>query len=147
MKKQLAEEQVRVSDLDEQKRNLETQVHQKDSSLIEVQRQLSESETSCQELSKKVSELTSTIDSVEKTLNEKVSELSSTEESVRQSKIELDRISTEMNDVMSKNKDFLTTIEENIKTISILGDEKNDLATQLESKNSMLVMIVKNSLK
>ena len=142
MKKQLAEEQVRVGDLDEQKRDLEAQVLQKDSSLMEVQRQLSESETSCQELSKKVSELTSTIDGVEKTLNVKVAELSTTEESVRQSKIE-----TEMNDVMSKNKDFLTTIEENIKTISILGDEKNDLATQLESKNSMLVMTVKNSLK
>jgi septal ring factor EnvC (AmiA/AmiB activator) len=76
--------------------------------------------------------MTSQIENLEKSLKEKIGELQNT-------KSEFDRASEKLRESEKRNKDFMTTVEENIKAISYLEDEKNDLVAKLESKSSILV--------
>ena len=86
-----------------------------------------------------MAELSSKLEASEKSLLEKSSELDQSENRFRETAGKLETTSEKLRQAETKSKDFLTTVEENIKTISLLEDEKNDLSRQLESKTSMLV--------
>jgi chromosome segregation ATPase len=139
LNQELQQTKVEVQNLEKLKHSLENLVTEKDLSLKAVRSELSQSQTSSDELLQQVAACKSRIEELNKAINEESVKLKSSENTVQNLKLEFDKTEARLHEVEKSNKDFLTTIEENIKTISLLEDDKNDLSIQLDSKNSMMV--------
>ena len=131
---------AKIESLEKENLNLSQKLSETVETLSKTRNELSQNEKSRDQMSQNVSQLSQKMSSLEKSLQEQSTELQKSEALFRKAKSELDETAEKLRESEKTTKDFLTTVEENIKPIAFMEDEKNDISAQLESKASMLVM-------
>ena len=108
------------------------------SALNQAENQLASLKTKCNEAEVKSNHQSQELNELQSLMSEKTNAVENLEASMKDKSLEIEKLQSALEEAKLKERNFLTTIEENVKTISLMEDERTDLNVKLESKDEML---------